>query len=184
MQSIYLKISSVESIHLKISSVESIHLKISSVEAHCYHWRELPQVSFLSQQTHICCDKTSHLSWQKYACCNKTFVATKLCLLWHNIFVMTKTCLSWQAYFCCDKTFCCHDKHVRQNFCHDKSMFVVTNICCDRTILLAAPANDALQLRTSCAGVLHRRSLPTYFKLLYLLNHSVTHPVLLIYTSI
>ena len=65
-------------------------------------------------------------------------------------------------------------------------MFVVTNICCDKSfvttknILVAVPANDVLQLRTSCAGVLHRRSLPTYFKLLYLLNHSVTHPVLLI----
>ena len=31
---------------------------------------------------------------------------------------------------------------------------------------------STLQLRTSCAGVLHCRSLPTYFKLLHLLNHS------------
>ena len=37
---------------------------------------------------------------------------------------------------------------------------------------------STLQLRTSCAGVLHCRSLPTYFKLLYLLNHSpsLSHP--------
>ena len=30
---------------------------------------------------------------------------------------------------------------------------------------------SALQLRISCAGVLHCRSVPTYFKLLYLLTH-------------
>ena len=37
---------------------------------------------------------------------------------------------------------------------------------------------STLQIRTSCAGVLHCRSLPTYFKLLYLLNHSssLIHP--------
>ena len=43
-----------------------------------YHWRELPQVSFLSRQ--------------KYACRNKTFVATKLCLSRQNIFVATNIC--------------------------------------------------------------------------------------------
>ena len=117
--------------------MQSIHLKISSVEAHCYHWQELSQVSFLLQQTHICCDKTSHLSWQKYACCNKTFIATKLCLLWQyfchdkNAFVMTsilllrqnilllqQTCvtklLSWQNYVCRNKYL------LRQKFCHNK----------------------------------------------------------------
>ena len=37
---------------------------------------------------------------------------------------------------------------------------------------------STLQLRTSCAGVLHCRSLPAYIKLLYLLKHSpgLIHP--------
>ena len=65
-----------------------------------YHWRELPQVLFLSWQkcccdkltfvmtTRVCHNKTCLLSQQKYACHNKTFVETKLC------FAMTNTCKS------------------------------------------------------------------------------------------
>ena len=49
-------------------------------EIHFYHWRELPQVSFLLWQTRVCRDKTRLLLWQKYACRDKL--------------------LSWQAYFC------------------------------------------------------------------------------------
>ena len=42
-----------------------------------YHWREMPQVSFLSQQKFCREDKTRLLPQQKYACRDKTFVATK-----------------------------------------------------------------------------------------------------------
>ena len=52
-----------------------------------YHWRELPQVSFLSGQK-FCCNTTHLLSWQKYACRDKI------------MFVTTK-------YFCCDKNYTC-----------------------------------------------------------------------------
>ena len=78
-----------------------------------YHWRELPQVTFLSRQK---------------VCCNKhTFVATKLCLL-RQISVMTKV-LSPQTCVCRDKKFCRNTKIVartifllRQDvFCHDKN---------------------------------------------------------------
>ena len=59
------------------------------------HWREVPQVSFLSRQTRV-------LSQQKYACRGKTFVATNIILsqqkFCHNklTFVATNTCLSRQ----------------------------------------------------------------------------------------
>ena len=42
----------------------------------CYHWSELPQVPFLSQQKFFR-DKTDLLSPQKYACRDKNFAATK-----------------------------------------------------------------------------------------------------------
>ena len=67
-----------------------------------YHWRELPQVSFLSPQTRVCRDKTRLLSRQKYTCRDKTFVPTKLCLSKQNIFVATKL-LSRQTRVCRDK---------------------------------------------------------------------------------
>ena len=48
-------------------------------------------------------------------CCNEIFVMTNTCLLQRNTsFVVTKVCLS------------------RQSFCHDKHMFVATNVCCDK----------------------------------------------------
>jgi len=113
----------------------------------------------------------TYLSQQMYACRNKTFVATILCLLWQNIFVMTK-CLSWQifvttnmfvakkkifrhlfifsrqAYFSRDKTrftgthylsrlFAATNMYLSwQKFCHNKIMFVMTNICCDKSFVM------------------------------------------------
>ena len=70
-----------------------------------YHWWELPQVSFLLQQTCVCHDKhlfchdknmlvvTTPLSWQNY--CDKTFVTTNIWLNKH-MFVATSILLSWQ----------------------------------------------------------------------------------------
>ena len=58
---------------------------------HC-HWRELPQVSFLSRQTRL-------LSRQKYACHDKAFVTTKLC--WSSVAKL----LLRQNYVCRYKTF-------------------------------------------------------------------------------
>ena len=98
-----------------------------------YHWRELPQVSFLSLQ-------------------NRSFVTTKVCLPHQNIcldkilFVATKyfcrnksnTCPSQQK-LCCDKhTFVatknvfCRSKHV----CHDKSKLFATKLCLSRQIFV------------------------------------------------
>ena len=83
------------------------------------HWRELPQVSFLSRQklcrcntcfsrqTGVFLDKTRLLLRQKYACRDKRiFVATKLLL--RQIFVainiiLFTTVLSRQVYCCRDK---------------------------------------------------------------------------------
>ena len=54
-----------------------------------YHWRELPQVSFLS--------------WQACVCCNKHVCHDKTCLLlWQNMLVMTKLFLQ-QTCVCCNK---------------------------------------------------------------------------------
>ena len=89
-----------------------------------YHWRELPQVSFLLRQK-FCCNKltfvmtnTKHvschdksLSWQNY------FVVTNIILLQQHTFVVTKdmfclfvTCLSWQN-FCRNKNNTCGSSH-------------------------------------------------------------------------
>ena len=83
------------------------------------HWWGLPQVSFLSQEN-VCCDKT-RLSLRQ------TFFFWKI-LLWQKMsFVMTKVCLSWQ------------------NFCRDKHMFVMTNICRNKSKL-------CLSRQTFCHG--------------------------------
>ena len=70
-----------------------------------YHWRELPEVSFLLRQTRFCRDRTRVLSRQKYACgdkylsretrvcCDKGFVATSILLLRPNTFVAAKMIL-------------------------------------------------------------------------------------------
>ena len=82
-----------------------------------YHWRGLPQVSFLSWQTR-------YLSQQKYACRYKTFVVTKLRFSPQNSFVTTKD-VFWL------------DKHSRDKrflfvcfvlFCLSQQIFVPTKV--------------------------------------------------------
>ena len=78
-----------------------------------YHWRELPQVSFLLWQRRICRDKmcfvTTKLSlwllfWQAYFCCNKHVFPEKTSFFVcdKSMLVMTNTCLLRQK-FCCNK---------------------------------------------------------------------------------
>ena len=98
-------------------------------DAWVYHWRDLPQVSFLSWQKFcLCCDKsmlvvTKVLSWQNYVYRNK-ICQQNLC---HDKYLLQQTILSHQAYFF-------HDKHKtcllsgQKYACHDKT-FVVTNTC-------------------------------------------------------
>ena len=76
-----------------------------------YHWRELPQVSFLLWQNfcwdkHICRDK--YLSWPKKFCRDKImFVTASILLSWQKTcFVMTSTCFLWQN-FCRNKYYTC-----------------------------------------------------------------------------
>ena len=92
-----------------------------------YYWRELPQVSFLSQQKfcldkHVCRDKTCLLLQQKYAC---RVVVTK------TLFVVAKLCLSRQTRVH-HEDFCCCDKHTfvttKDLFCRDKHVFASTNV--------------------------------------------------------
>ena len=66
-----------------------------------YHWRELPQVSFLLRRLS---------SRQMYACHDKSFVATSIFLL-------------RQAYFCPDKHVFCPCLS-RPNVCRDKMILV------------------------------------------------------------
>ena len=79
-----------------------------------FHWRELPQVAFLSRRTRV-------LSPQKCVCLSlagaatsSIFVATNTC------FVATKMCLSFIGGSCHKQHFC-RDKHV---FCRHKNVFV------------------------------------------------------------
>ena len=105
---------STEKRSLKITALSVTFAPVSSPvpPSHFYHWRELPQVSFLSRQ--------------KYACCDKTFVATKLCLSQQNItkimFVATNVCGN--------KSFVA----TKHEFCRDKHVFDATKM-----ILAAAP---------------------------------------------
>ena len=135
-------------------------LRSTSSFIQCYHWQELPPVSFLLHQK-LCCNE-------------RMFVTTKVCLPWQNyicreIFFHDK--LSSQTYFCQDKhksklvatKLCLLQKYwLRQKFCHDKNMFVMTSIqktcsvttntylCHNKTfvltkmILVAAPASDTM----------------------------------------
>ena len=77
----------------------------------------------LSQQTQICCSKTSLSLQQKYACSGKTFSSS-----WQKYFCCNKHVfvLLQQAYFCRNKRCVCflQQMHVR----HDKCKLVMTNI--------------------------------------------------------
>ena len=129
------------------SSCESVC--VLWVQVWVYHWRELPQVSFVSWQKFchdkcVCHGKTCLLLWQKYACHDKT-------LFRQNNFVATKVLL-WLS-----QTNICHDKNLLQwTHAWDKHNFVATKlllqqeyfcVCHDKTfvmtkmILVAAPAN-------------------------------------------
>ena len=136
-----------------------------------YQWWELPQVSFLLRQNHVCCDGKK-LSWQTRVCRDKTcFVTANTSVCYNKTFAVTKLCLSQyllQQKFCHTK-FCqkfCHNKSFVltnmfcNNICHNKS-FVTTKICLSQQkfcrdkhtkpdksfvvtnmILVAAPTND------------------------------------------
>ena len=120
------------------------------------HWRKLPQISFLSQQTRDCRDNHVFVTTKHFFCRDKSmlvatkrfvatkvastsillsrqktcFVSTKLCLS-RQIFVVTNV-LSRQKYFVPTNII-----FSRQNFCHGKHTFVATKM-----ILMAAPASD------------------------------------------
>ena len=88
-----------------------------------YHWRELPQVSFLSRQKYPCRDKT-------YFCRDKSFVTTKIfCRDKHNfkeekgIFVAANILLSWQKTCFVVRNRCLSrlTSFCRDSFCRDKN---------------------------------------------------------------
>ena len=130
-----------------------------------YHWRELPQVSFLLRQK-FCCDK-HNLSRQKYACWNKTFVVTKVANICrdNHLFFMTTinfSCLSWQnkcllwqifvktkfvaTNILLQQIFCCNRILSRQAYlCRDKRCVLLRqNFCRDK--------NDTWQLTLTSIG--------------------------------
>ena len=108
-----------------------------------YHWRELPQVSFLSQQK-FCRDKHMFVATK-----NTSFVATKACLL-RKTFVITNTCSSKiLSYFCHDKryvlswqTHVCRDRHV-----------CCKTVVVTKMILVAVPANVVIDNNKSWVGL-------------------------------
>ena len=88
-----------------LARLSAQHVRASSM-GRFYHWRELPQVSFVSRQTRVCRKKTRLLLRQKFCGDKHIFLPTKLLLL--------QTILS------------------RQNLCCDKLTFVATNMCLSR----------------------------------------------------
>ena len=123
---------------------EDLRVSLFSRAQDYYHWRELPQVSFLSRQSflllsrqRVCRNKTGLLSRQKYGCCDKTFVETKLKNS-QNIFYLSRQNKSFVAiklrkyHFCRDKSFFATNVFVATNVCWDKRNFVATNTCLSR----------------------------------------------------
>ena len=95
-----------------------------------YHWRELPQVSFLSRQNaYFCHDKTHLLSRQKYACRDKNN---------KHVFFVTNICRS--------KRFCPGKKYflAAKIFCRDKHYFVATNIILSRQTLFCRDKHNCV----------------------------------------
>ena len=133
---------------------DEFHLKL----AEFCHWRQLPQVSFLSRQntsfvaTKVCLPRQNFCRHKiifvatKYFCHDKTFVATSTCIRLsrqQTCFVATNTCLSRQknARICRDKIMfvaanICHKK---TRVCRDMHTFVATKdvICCDEHVFVA-----------------------------------------------
>ena len=121
-----------------VANIYYMHVRNIVSKLLAYHWRELPQVSFLSWHTfcrkkHVSFVSTNpsfvmtkvSLSSQNFCHAKNILSQQKFCLYKHNFvttnnFVMTKV-LS-QAYFSHDKRLVCHDKH----FYCNKIMFVMT----------------------------------------------------------
>ena len=95
---------------------------------HPHSWQAgwLGKLAFIVTHSHI---STIGRSCHKYHfCCDNVFVATNMCL--------------WQQYMsCCVKQNFCHDKIMfvttkyflsQQNFCHDKHVFIATKFCHDK----------------------------------------------------
>ena len=87
----------------------------------CYHWRPLPQVKFLSQQTRVCHNN------------NNNKIATNTCLSRQNVCRDKHTFVTTRSMFCRDK--CVY----RNKTCHGKIMFAATKVlswqkyvCCDK----------------------------------------------------
>ena len=96
-----------------------------------YHWRELPQVSFLSRQKFCAC-----LSRQ-----NPFFPRQKhAIILSRQIFVVTNVSLSRQTYFCRDKHVFCRDKSMLFKYFQYTSSKVLSRLayfCCDKRRILS-----------------------------------------------
>ena len=101
---------------------------------------------------HFCHDKSFVMIKHIFCCNNSMLVATKVCLSWQNILVMTNNfvvteVLSRQAYFCCYKHMFVVTKDV---FCRNKTSFLSRRkyaycsktFIATKTILMAAPTND------------------------------------------
>ena len=97
-----------------------VHLRINT----WYHWRELPQVSFLSRQK-SCRDKHVFVETEHVFCRDKSMLVLSR---------QTRVYLSRHTFVATKDFFVCF-------FCHDKQVFVATK----KIILVAAPANDILE---------------------------------------
>ena len=121
-----------------------------------YHWRELPQVSFLSREKYACrdipcCDKIMFVA-TKYFCRGKTFVTTNIFRDKGNF--SARKLLLRQKYACRDKTFVLTNTCLsRQNICRDKQ-----NFCRDKHTIRSRAENTGgcvklkkvTEIRRSC----------------------------------
>ena len=179
---------------LWVQSATQIYIRAFHIVDALYHWRELPQVSFLSRErfcpdkhvfvaTNMCLshDKARLLSRQKYSCREKiTFVATK------------QTCvLSPKAYFCRDcrdrsllvatnvllrQNYICRDKYLSwQKFCRNKNTRQ-SYFCCDKRRVLSRQKWYLWQLPPVIAlsPVIHIGLYQGWCRLLPLSQHNYT----------
>ena len=105
----------------------------------CFHWRELPQVYFLSQQKycrdkHLFCRDKGMLAATIFFCRDTTFLVINICrdktfLTTSILLSRQKTCFVMTNMFVTTK-----QSLLRQNFCRDQILFVATKICLSRQI--------------------------------------------------
>ena len=121
--------------HTSLQDLQHSH-RAQSLTGVSYNWQELPQVSFLSQQSFVTTDMC--LWWQ-----NTYFVMRKVCLSQQNL------CLSPQNSFLVTRPLT-QQIFVATNICHNKIKFVTTNILLSQQKTYFVMTNTCLSQTNTC----------------------------------